>query len=150
VTLPNTFLPPGGTLQHIVWQPTVENGAPVLDAHGNPTGTYAAPVTRNYIAWWPLERRTWEVDPIDPDVIARIENDIHMLVTDSTIYNKLDIVRINISTDPSNPDWLTYRVEGLPTHWAAALPFPTTAYGMFIGGEVHLRRVTSTGVLAGM
>jgi hypothetical protein len=145
-----TFLPSSTPIIHIPWRPGVDDhGNPVLDAHGNPTGSYAAPVNRVCICWWPLERRTWQIDPVDPDVVARIESDIHILVDDVNPYNKFDQVQVNVSSDSAAPQWLTYRVEGLPTNWASALPFPAASYGMLIGGELHCRRVTSTGVLAG-
>jgi hypothetical protein len=140
VTTP-TFLPASIPISHMAFTPTISNGAPVLDNHNNPVGTYAAAVTRMVVAWWPLERRTWQIDPIDPDVVARYENDIHMLVPQASVYNKPDRVIVN---------GLTYEVQGLPTDWASALPFPTASYGMLIGGEVHCRRVSSTGVIAGM
>lgn len=129
------FLPSLTPIQHIVW---TANSS--VDAHGNKSGSYGQPINRMCVCWWPLERRTWEVDPIDPDVVARYENDLHLLVDDATIYNKPDRVIVN---------GLLYQVEGLGTDWKSALPFPTAAYGMLIGGEVHVRRVTSTGVLAG-
>jgi hypothetical protein len=136
------FLPLQTEVQHIVWSLNVDDqGNPVYDGHGIQQGTYAAPVSRWIVCWWPLERRTWEVDPIDPDVVARYEADIHLLVPDPKIYNKPDRVIVN---------GLMYQVEGLPTDWKSGLPFQTAAYGGLIGGEVHLRRVTSTGVIGGM
>jgi hypothetical protein len=135
-----TFLPAAISISHYVYVPAMSGGNPVLDAHGNPTGAYAAPVTRMIIAWWPLERRTWQIDPIDPNVVNRYEYDIHMLVPQANVYNKPDRVIVN---------GLEYEIQGLPTDWASALPFPTAAYGMLIGGEVHCRRVTSTAVLGG-
>lgn len=110
------------------------------DSHGNPTGSFGEPIDRMCIAWFPLSRRTWSIDPVDPNVFARIDNDLHMLVHDASVYHKLDRVVVN---------GLVYQVEGLPTDWSAGLPFPAAAYGMLIFGEVHIRRVTSTGVLAG-
>jgi hypothetical protein len=131
-----TFLPASIAIQHMVWVPSGSN-----DAHGNATGAFANPVTRMIVCWWPLERRTWQIDPIDPDVVARYEYDIHMLVPQANVYNKLDRVTV---------EGLAYEVQGLATDWAGALPFPAASYGMLIGGEVHCRRVTSTGVLGGM
>lgn len=140
------FLPLQTAIQHMVYVPTVDDdGNPVMDSHGNQRGSYADPVTRMIVCWWPLERRTWEVDPVDPDVVARYEADIHLLVPDPTIYNKPDRVIITNQRDTK----ITFQVEGLPTDWKSALPFQTAAYGVFIGGEVHCRRVSSTGVLAG-
>lgn len=136
------FLPLQTRIQHMVYSLNVDgSGNPVYDAHGVQQGAYADPVTRHIVCWWPLERRTWEVDPIDPDVVARYELDIHLLVPDPKIYNKPDRVIVND---------LLYQVEGLPTDWHSALPFKTASYGMLIGGEVHVRRVTSTGVIGGM
>jgi hypothetical protein len=140
-----TFLPYQTPIIHIPWVP---NTTP--DSHGNTGGEFGPPINRMCLAWWPLERKTWEPDPIDPDVVARIENDIHILVKDPNIYKVLDMVQVNVSTNPSAPDWLTFKVQGLPTNWAAALPFPTMAYGMLIPGEIHCRRITDTGVLAGL
>lgn len=140
-----TFLPYQTPIKHIPWIP---NDTP--DSHGNTGGAFGAPINRMCLAWWPLERKTWEPDPIDPDVVARIENDIHILVKDPNIYKVLDMVQVNVSTNPAKPEWLTYKVQGLPTNWAAALPFPTMSYGMLIPGEIHCRRITDTGVLAGL
>jgi hypothetical protein len=134
VTTP-TFLPSQTSIMHLVWIPSNTN-----DTHGNATGTFAAPVQRMIVCWWPLERRTWQIDPIDPDVVARIENDIHMLVPQANVYKKQDRVIVNN---------LLYEVQGLPTDWAGGLPFQTASYGMLIGGEVHCRRVTATGVIGG-
>jgi hypothetical protein len=131
---PRTFLPSSVPIQHIYYS---ETGG--LDAHGNPTGTYGDPVNETCICWWPLERRTWSQDVISPDVVDRDENAVHMLVNDASMFTKLDRVII---------EGRIYTVEGVPTDWAGALPFPTANYGMLIGGEVNLRRVTSTGVLA--
>jgi hypothetical protein len=140
VTTP-TFLPASIQISHMVFTPTMSGNAPVLDNHGNPVGTYANPVARFIVAWWPLERRTWQIDPVDPDVVSRYEYDIHMLVPQANVYNKPDRVIVN---------GLSYEIQGLSTDWASALPFPTASYGMLIGGEVHCRRVTSTGVIGGM
>lgn len=135
------LLPSSTPIQHIYWAFTVDgNGDPVLDSHGNPTGGYGAPVAEMCICWWPLERRTWSEDPIDPNLMNAYENDIHLLVDDASIFNKPDRVIVN---------GLTYQVEGLATDWQSALPFPTLSYGMLVGGEVHVRRVSDTGVLAG-
>ena len=136
------LLPSSTPITHIYWTFAVDGGGnPVLDAHGNPTGSYGAPVAEMCICWWPLERRTWSEDPIDPGEEERYENDVHLLVANVKTFNKLDRVIVN---------GLMYQVEGLGTDWASALPFPATAYGMLVGGEVHCRRVTGTGVLAGM
>lgn len=146
-----TFLPMSIPIIHIPWVLNVDSsGNPVKDSHGNQNGHYGDPINRRCLAWWPLERKTWEPDPIDPDVVARIESDIHILVRDPNIYKTQDIVKVNVSTKRDTPEWLTYRVQSLPTNWAAALPFPTMAYGMLIPGEIHCRRVTNTGVLKGM
>lgn len=144
MTRPNpTFLPMSIPIIHIPWVVATEK-----DTHGNYPGAYGDPINRRCLAWWPLERKTWEPDPIDPDVVARMESDIHVLVRDPNIYNVRDIVKVNVSTTKT-PQWMTYRVEGIPTNWAAALPFPTMAYGMLIPGEIHCRRVTNTAVLGG-
>jgi hypothetical protein len=136
------LLPSSTPIQHIYWTWTVEtNGDPVLDAHGNPTGAYGSPIQEACIAWWPLERRTWSQDPIDPAYLNTYENDLHLLVDDPTIFKKLDRVIVNGDM---------YQVEGLSTDWSSALPFPAANYGALVGGEVHVRRVTDTGVLAGM
>jgi hypothetical protein len=135
------LLPSLTSIQHLVWTPVVDGGGnPVKDAHGNPTGAFAAPVQRMIVCWFPLARRLWQIDPVSPNVEARIDNDIHMLVEDSTVYNKLDRVVV---------DGLIYQVEGLPMDWSDGLPFANMSYSMLVGGEVHCRRVTSTGVLAG-
>jgi hypothetical protein len=136
------FLPLQTPIQHMIYTlNTNPDGTPALDAHGIQQGSYGAPIPRMIVCWWPLERRTWEVDPIDPDVVARYESDIHLLVPDPTVYNKPDRVIVNN---------LLYQVEGLATDWKSALPFKTASYGMLIGGEVHVRRVSSTGVIGGM
>jgi hypothetical protein len=135
------LLPSSTAIQHIYWEFTVDdNGNPVLDSHGNPTGAYGPPVNETCICWWPLERRTWEQDTIDPNLVNSYENDLHLLVNDPSIFTKLDRVIVN---------GLMYQVEGLSTDWAAGLPFPTAAYGALVGGEVHVRRVSDTAVLAG-
>lgn len=130
-----TFLPSSTAIQHIYWTDSL-----TTDAHGNPTGGFGDPVNETVICWWPLERRTWEIDPVDPDVVARIEEDIHMLVDRRYVFTKRDRVIVN---------GLMYEVQGVATDWAGGLPFPATAYQMLIGLEVHARRVSSTGVLAG-
>lgn len=134
MSYPLTFLPSSTPIQHIYCS---SSGT---DSHGNPTITYGDPVDEACICWWPLERRTWEIDPISPDTVARYENDVHMLVADGSNYTKGDRVIIENRV---------YTVEGLPTDWSSALPFPAASYGMLVGAEIHLRRVTSTGVLAG-
>lgn len=139
-----TFLPSQTPVRHIYY--TLDGG---IDSHGNPTGSYGEPVVEWCICWWPLERKTWEVDPIDPDVVARIESDVHMLVNSSEHYTKGDRVLLDLSSNPNTPNWTMYEVQGLPTDWSAGLPFPTASYGMLVGAEIHLRRVSSTGVLAG-
>lgn len=131
-----TFLPSVTAIQHLYW-----NASNTTDAHGNPTGGYSDPVNENIICWWVLERRTWAEDPVDPDVVARTEDDIHMLVNDPSIYTKRDRVIVN---------GLLFEVQGVPTDWSSGLPFQAASYGMLVGGEVHARRVSSTGVLAGM
>ena len=69
-----SFLPVQTEIQHMVWSLNVDgSGNPVRDAHGIQQGSYAAPVKRFIICWWPLERRTWEIDPVDPDVVARYD-----------------------------------------------------------------------------
>lgn len=140
-----TFLPNAIDIIHIPWVPGTEK-----DAHGNyGPGHYSdKPINRKAIAWWPLERKTWEPDQIDPDVVARLESDIYVLVRDPSIYTVLDIVKVNVSTTKT-AEWLTYRVQNIPTNWAAALPFQTMAYSMLVPGEIHCRRVTNTAVLAG-
>jgi hypothetical protein len=135
------FLPQQTPILHIVWEPSFDDaGKPIKDRHGNQTGSYGTPIPRMIYCWWPLERSTWQVDPVDPDVVARIEYDIHLLVEQPMIYKVLDRVVVDNNT---------YQVQGLPTHWRSALPFPTAAYGSLIGGEVHCRKVSNTGVLAG-
>ncbi len=130
-----TLFPSLTPILHLVWQP--DGGK---DTHGNPTGAYSSPIARMIVCWFPLARRLWQIDPINPNVTARVDNDIHMLVEDSTVYHKLDHVVV---------DGLHYQVEGLPMDWSNALPFANPNYNMLVGGEVHCRRVTSTGVLAG-
>ncbi len=131
------LLPALTPIMHVQW---VADGG--KDSHGNPTGAFSAPIPRMIIAWFPLARRLWQIDPINPNVTARIDNDIHMLVptADLQFYKKLDRVIV---------DNYVYQVEGLPMDWSNALPFANTSYGMLIDGEIHCRRVTSTGVLAG-
>lgn len=129
------MLPSLTPIQHLEWIPDGHK-----DSHGNPTGAFSEPIDRKCICWFPLSRRTWQIDPVDPNVMARIDSDLHVLVEDPNIYKKLDRVIVN---------GLMYQVEGLPTDWGSGLPFQNAAYGMLIFGELHVRRVTSTGVLAG-
>jgi hypothetical protein len=131
---PRTFLPSVVPIQHIYYSESTE-----LDSHGNPIASYSDPVDETCICWWPLERRTWSQDIVSTAVVDRDENAVHMLVVDASKFVKNDRVIIQ--------DRL-YEVEGVPTDWAAAAPFPTTNYNSLLGGEVNLRRVTSTGVLA--
>jgi hypothetical protein len=130
-----TFLPSCTPITHIPW---VQSDT--LDAHNNPTGSYGDPVSTTCICWWPEHWRTGRPDPVSADTMDRIATDIHMLVTDPTLYSKRDMVIV---------DGLTYQVQGLETDWKNGLPFPNMSYSMLTGGEVHCRRVTSTGVLAG-
>lgn len=134
MSYPLTFLPSSTAIQHIYCS---ESGT---DSHGNPIITYSEPVDETIICWWPLERRTWEIDPIDPNVVDRYQNDIHLLAADGTNWTKGDRVIVNGNL---------FTVEGLATDWSAALPFPAASYGMLVGIEIHCRRITSTGVLAG-
>ena len=129
------MLPALTPITHMVWQP--DGGK---DKHGNPTGSYSAPIPRMIIAWFPLARRLWQIDPTSINAPARTDTDIHMLVPDPTTYNKLDRVVVN---------GLTYQVQGLPMDWSQALPFANASYSMLVDGEVHCRRTTATGVLAG-
>jgi len=132
-----SILPALTPITHMVWRP--DGGK---DTHGNPTGTYSAPIPRMIISWFPLARRLWQIDPTSINAPSRTDTDIHMLVptADLLLYNKLDRVIVN---------GLTYQVQGVPMDWSQALPFANTSYSMFVDGEVHCRRTTATGVLAG-
>lgn len=102
------------------------------DAHGNPTPTYASPVTRLIIGVQQLG--DGRVDPISVEYVERTIIDLIIQVPDPTLYKKLDNIGFN-----NTVEWLLYEVQGQPVSWSDGLPFQR--YAPLFGGTLHVRRV---------
>lgn len=113
-------------IQHQIWTSTG------TDAHGNPTGSLSAPITRMIIGIQQLG--DGRVDPISVDYDERTITDLILEVPDPTLYSKLDNVLIY-----DGADWEAYEVQGKPVSWSRGLPFQR--YAAIFGGTVHVRRV---------
>jgi hypothetical protein len=113
-------------IKHHVWTVTG------TDAHNNPTGSWAPPVTRMIIGIQQLG--DGRVDPISIEYVERTIVDLILEVPDATVYNKLDNVEVNDGTE-----WQTYSVQGQPVSWSDGLPWQR--YAQIFGGTVHVRRV---------
>lgn len=120
------YLPASLTVQHKVWLAQSSN-----DAHGNAVHSYADPVNRKVIAYYPLGWQTGSPDVISPDYVARLEFNLEMIVDDASVYKKLDLVIV---------DDEAYEVQSIPYDWDRGMPF--AGYGSFVGGTVHIRKVT--------
>jgi hypothetical protein len=113
-------------IQHYVWTQTG------TDAHNNPVGSLAAPVTRMIIGIQQLG--DGRVDPISVEYVERTIVDLILEVPTPSLYKKLDNVAVN-----NGVEWLTYEVQGQPVSWSDGLPWQR--YAQIFGGTVHVRRV---------
>lgn len=102
------------------------------DAHNNPVGELAAPVTRYIIGIQQLH--DGKVDPISIEFVERTIVDLILEVPDPKLYKKLDRVLVN-----NGNEWLAYEVQGQPVSWSNGLPWQR--YAPLFGGTVHVRRV---------
>lgn len=102
------------------------------DAHNNPVGTLAEPVTRYIIGIQQLH--DGRVDPISIEYVERTIVDLLLEVPDPRQYKKLDRVLVN-----NGNEWLAYEVQGQPVSWSDGLPWQR--YSTLFGGTVHVRRV---------
>lgn len=120
------ILPATIQIQHQVYNPSG------TDAHGNPTGTLADPVTRYIIGIQQLH--DGRVDPISVEFVERTIVDLILEVPTPRLYKKLDRVLVN-----NGNEWLAYEVQGQPVSWSNGLPWQR--YSGLFGGTVHVRRV---------
>lgn len=112
-------------VQHLAWVPDAGT-----DDRGNPTGAFAAPVTRQVIGFY----RPGSTDPISLEFVARTISELTMLCFDPTDYNKLDQVQAF-----DGAQTLTFLVQQQPISWATG--YPWRRYAPLFGGEVIIRRV---------
>ena len=127
--------PENVAVQHrsFVWE-TDTNGNPVTDAHGNPVGALAAPVTRYAFTVYQVDWQHPHPDPISIEFLDRTIAEIILMVSDPYDYKKLDEVQIW-----NGAEWLAYEVMNLSISWGPG--FPWQRYAGLFGGEVHGRRV---------
>ena len=97
------------TVEHLVWTPDAGT-----DSRGNPTGAFAAPVTRQIIGFY----RPGSTDPITIQMVARTVSELVMLCYDPTDYNKLDQVQAF-----DGAETLTFLVQQQPISWATGYPW---------------------------
>lgn len=113
---------------------TDENGDRVLDGHGNPIGSLAAPVTRYAFTVYQIDWQHPHPDPISIDYLERTIVEIILMVSDPYNYKKLDRVSVY-----NGAEWLAYEVMNQSISWGPG--FPWQRYANLFGGEVHGRRV---------
>lgn len=114
---------------------TDDDGNPVLDSRGNPTGALAEPVTRYAINVYQVDWQKPHPDPISIEYLERTIAEIIVMVPDPYNYKKLDRVLIW-----NGAETLAYEVMNLSISWGPGFFFPR--YGGLFGGEVHGRRVS--------
>ncbi|MGZ6800657.1 MAG: hypothetical protein ACXVGR_12615 [Mycobacteriaceae bacterium] len=104
------------------------------DAHGNPTGALADPVTRYAFTVYQVDWQHPHPDPISIEYLDRTIAEIILMVSDPYNYKKLDEVQIF-----NGAEWQAYEVMNQSISWGPG--FPWQRYANLFGGEVHGRRV---------
>lgn len=117
------MLPEPYTVQHQSWVPF---DPPQEDAHGNPKGTWSAPVTRKAVAFRTLDT----ANVISDEFFNRTYDDVEMAVRDGSPYTPQDLVTV---------DGTVYTVNGAGFDYTKGL-FPQ--YNPLLGTIIRLRRVT--------